>query len=88
MHDDDSTPTRSLTASDLVIADLAASEAALTREVRELAADLHVYRELCQIALHRLADVTDQRDRAARVIVALRDELRRYTASAVLGRAA
>jgi uncharacterized coiled-coil DUF342 family protein len=72
----------------MVIEALAASEAALRLEARELAADLQTYRELSQEALHKLADLTRKLAHANATIHALREELRRYTAGAALGRAA
>ena len=47
--------TSAATAADLVIAELAASEAALIAENRELAADREVYRLIVQAALGELA---------------------------------
>jgi hypothetical protein len=71
-----------------VIRDLAASEAALVDEASDLAADVEAYRELAHEALHKLADLTTQLARANETNRRLRDELRRYTASVVLGQAA
>ena len=88
VHNDDSTPTRPLKAAELVIMELATSEAALLAEVRELAADMAVYRELSHVSVAEMAKLTRLVESQSRTIIALRDELRRYTASAVLGRAA
>ena len=82
------TVTQPCIAADLVIQELAASEAALLAEVRDLAADMQAHRELAHEATHKLADVTTQLARANETNLRLREELRRYTAAAVLGRAA
>ena len=57
-------------------------------EARELAADASVYRELVQQAIGEMARLTAQLTRATDTIRALRDELRRYTASQVTERRA
>jgi hypothetical protein len=69
-----------LSAADLVINELARSEAHL--------ADDRIYYELAHVAVHELARVTKERDQARATILHLREELRRYTANVVLGRAA
>jgi hypothetical protein len=85
---DPDTVTRPCTAANMVIEMLAASEAALILEVRELAADLEAYRELDQVAIEEVARLVRLVETQSRTIGNLRDELRRYTAAAVLGRAA
>jgi hypothetical protein len=68
-----------LTHSDLVIQELAASEAALLLEVRELAADLEVHRLMQQVAIAEVAALDRLTRRQSLTIKALREELRRYT---------
>lgn len=85
---EESLPHRPRTAADLAIEELAASEAGLILEARELAADLQAYREVAQVALQKLADLTRKLEHANATNLMLREELRRYTASMVLGRAA
>jgi len=83
-----SIPPSPRTAADLVIRELAASEAVLISEGRDLAADCAAYRELAHEALHKLADLTTQLARATETNRRLREELKRFTAAAVLGQAA
>lgn len=82
----DSTPTAGAVA--LVIAELAASEAQLDDEVVATTQMLEAYRVAYLEAVRVLAVVTQDRDRAQRTIEHLRDELRRYSTAATLGRAA
>ena len=51
---------------DLVIHTLADSEAALIERVRDLAAERDTYRELAQVAMHAIHDLTRERDRLRR----------------------
>lgn len=78
----------SATAEDLAIADLAASEAQLLDELVITTAMLEAHRRVAHEALHKLADLTRQLDRASLTIMHLRAELRRYTSAGALGRAA
>ncbi|MCX6539597.1 MAG: hypothetical protein NT151_11800 [Acidobacteria bacterium] len=75
-------------ATDLTIRELAAIEASLTDEVRELTADARAYRELALAACAALNSLTQTFDQAKVTILAQREELRRYTAAhAAPGRA-
>jgi hypothetical protein len=76
-----------LTHRDLVISELAASEAALLLEVRELAADLEVHRLMQQVAIAEVARLDRLTRRQSLTIENLRSELRRYTEGQI-GRAA
>ena len=71
-----------------MIADLLASEARLLDELALTTSMLEAHRTLGQEALTALASTTAQLRRANVTILRLRDELKRYTAAAVLGRAA
>ena len=72
---------------DLVIAELIASEAALLEELRELAADYGIQRDIAHVGVYELARVTALLARANLTIIALREELRRYVGNQI-GRAA
>lgn len=61
---------------DLVLQTLALSEAELLERVSSLESDLRVYRELAQLGIHALHDVTAERDRLRERLVRLRDEYR------------
>lgn len=69
------------TVSDMVIRDLALSEADLLNRLAAAESDRRVYRELAQQALHALARLRQERDQAQATVLHLRDELRRYCAS-------
>jgi orotate phosphoribosyltransferase len=73
---------------DLVIEDLAAAEAAWEARAVEALREAGGYRELALAALERLESVTQQLVRERQMRLALADELRRYTARQVAGRAA
>jgi len=77
---------RSVTAADLVIAELAQSEAALKARVAHLeeaivdhVLDCETYRTLSQEAIHALAALTTKHRRLSDTVLALREEIRRYT---------
>lgn len=76
-----------LSATDLVIRDLALFEHNLTDEARELAADAHIYRELAHVTTAEVARLTTLTRLQTATINALRAELARYTADQI-GRAA
>ena len=57
-------------------------------EARELAADLHITRDLLFVALAEVVILTTRLQAATVTIASQRDEMRRYTASVVTGRAA
>jgi len=61
--------------------DLPARVAALTWEVRELAADVDAFRLLAHVAIAEVARLSRQGQSQATTIRTLRDELTRYTAA-------
>ncbi|MCX6539156.1 MAG: hypothetical protein NT151_09530 [Acidobacteria bacterium] len=95
MHEMDSHTLPPLGAADLVIRELAFSEHDPTDEARELAADMHIYRELNQVAVAEVAALTETVKRLRATIISqrgairsLRAELARYTSRGATGRAA
>lgn len=61
-----------MTAADLVIRELADSEAALSDRVRELEQDTSILREMVSESLRQIVHLTAHLDRARRTIVGLR----------------
>lgn len=68
---------RFVTVAELVIEDLALSEADLRARVADLEGDVVTYRNLLQVALAVSADLTNDRDRLRSRYHALLDERRR-----------
>ena len=85
---DPSVARRPCTASDLVIEELTGRVSSLTAEARELASDLEVYRTMQHLSLTETARLVRLVKTQSVTIQLLRDELRRFTGTIVLGRAA